>query len=86
MPCCSEWPTIPQVYVKGEFVGGADILYSSKSPRCFLVVSRPFRSIRGNDPLMACSVHKSGELEKLLVKEGFIPELPDLPEDQKSAS
>ncbi|CAK9222616.1 unnamed protein product [Sphagnum troendelagicum] len=22
----SEWPTIPQVYVKGEFVGGADVL------------------------------------------------------------
>jgi monothiol glutaredoxin len=22
----SEWPTIPQVYVKGEFVGGCDIL------------------------------------------------------------
>ncbi|MGD1956718.1 MAG: Grx4 family monothiol glutaredoxin [Sphingomonadales bacterium] len=28
----SEWPTIPQLYVKGEFVGGCDILremYSS---------------------------------------------------------
>ncbi|KAF1763442.1 hypothetical protein GCK72_011708 [Caenorhabditis remanei] len=24
----SEWPTIPQVYVKGEFVGGCDILVS----------------------------------------------------------
>ncbi|KAL2634261.1 hypothetical protein R1flu_005740 [Riccia fluitans] len=22
----SHWPTIPQIYVKGEFVGGADIL------------------------------------------------------------
>ena len=22
----SQWPTIPQVYVNGEFVGGADIL------------------------------------------------------------
>ena len=27
----SEWPTIPQVYVKGEFVGGCDIILSSKS-------------------------------------------------------
>jgi len=26
----SEWPTIPQVYVKGEFVGGCDIILSSK--------------------------------------------------------
>lgn len=23
---CSNWPTIPQVYVNGEFVGGSDIL------------------------------------------------------------
>lgn len=22
----SEWPTIPQVYVKGEFIGGSDIM------------------------------------------------------------
>ena len=22
----TNWPTIPQLYVKGEFVGGADIL------------------------------------------------------------
>jgi monothiol glutaredoxin len=22
----SNWPTIPQLYVKGEFVGGADIV------------------------------------------------------------
>ena len=24
----SEWPTIPQVYVKGEFIGGCDLLTS----------------------------------------------------------
>ncbi len=23
----TNWPTIPQLYVKGEFVGGADIIY-----------------------------------------------------------
>jgi len=23
----ANWPTIPQLYVKGEFVGGADIVY-----------------------------------------------------------
>ena len=23
---CSDWPTIPQLYVKGEFVGGSDIM------------------------------------------------------------
>lgn len=24
----SSWPTIPQVYVNGEFVGGCDIVYN----------------------------------------------------------
>ena len=23
----TNWPTVPQLYVKGEFVGGADIMY-----------------------------------------------------------
>jgi monothiol glutaredoxin len=23
----SEWPTIPQIYINGEFLGGSDILY-----------------------------------------------------------
>ena len=23
----SQWPTIPQLYVRGEFVGGSDIMY-----------------------------------------------------------
>jgi monothiol glutaredoxin len=23
----SSWPTIPQLYIKGEFVGGSDIMY-----------------------------------------------------------
>jgi monothiol glutaredoxin len=23
----TNWPTIPQLYIKGEFVGGADIMY-----------------------------------------------------------
>ncbi|OXG44804.1 Grx4 family monothiol glutaredoxin [Cryptococcus neoformans Bt120] len=49
----SEWPTIPQVYIKGEFVGGCDILLS---------------------------MHQSGELEDLLIKEGLAPPLPEGPE------
>mmetsp|Transcript_10135 Transcript_10135/g.18766 ORF Transcript_10135/g.18766 Transcript_10135/m.18766 type:complete len:162 (-) Transcript_10135:350-835(-) len=24
----SSWPTIPQVFIKGEFIGGADIMYN----------------------------------------------------------
>ncbi|KAJ3111352.1 monothiol glutaredoxin grx5 [Phlyctochytrium bullatum] len=45
----TSWPTIPQVFVKGEFVGGCDILMS---------------------------MFKSGELEKLLLKEGLIEARP----------
>ena len=25
----SDWPTIPQVYINGEFVGGCDIMLNS---------------------------------------------------------
>ena len=35
----SNWPTIPQLYVKGEFVGGADIMremYENDELRSFL--------------------------------------------------
>ncbi|BEI81677.1 hypothetical protein CcaverHIS002_0208370 [Cutaneotrichosporon cavernicola] len=46
----SDWPTIPQVYVKGEFVGGCDIMVS---------------------------MHQSGELEDLLVKEGLAPPIEE---------
>jgi len=36
----SDWPTIPQLYVKGEFVGGCDIvreMYSNGELKPFLV-------------------------------------------------
>jgi hypothetical protein len=40
-----------------------------------------FRPVQ--NPLIASAVHQSGELEKLLVKEGLVPELPPLPEGEK---
>ena len=42
---CRSWPTVPQVFVKGEFVGGCDILLA---------------------------MHRSGELEEFLVKQGIV--------------
>lgn len=65
----SEWPTIPQVYVKGEFVGGCDIVLSS-------TLSSPL-PLRVEFPLTflaRCVVHQSGELEKLLMAEGLVSE------------
>lgn len=23
---CSQWPTFPQIFIKGEFIGGSDII------------------------------------------------------------
>ena len=64
----SEWPTIPQIYVNGEFVGGCDILLSSA---CVLTLLPTL--------LMLFPVHQSGELEKLLMKESIIPPVPEEP-------
>jgi monothiol glutaredoxin len=71
----SEWPTIPQVYVKGEFVGGCDIILSSM----FLLVCHPSRISELTSIPLILLVHQSGELEKLLMKEGLVSEF--LPED-----
>lgn len=61
----SDWPTIPQVYVKGEFVGGCDIMISSTSAY----------GLRG----ALTTVHQSGDLEDLLVKEGLAPPIEEAP-------
>ena len=76
LPCmsslrCSEWPTIPQIYVNGEFVGGCDILLSSE--RIVTLVAAFLTLI---------SVHQSGELEKLLVKEKVVPPVSEEPTGQ----
>ena len=67
----SEWPTIPQIYVNGEFVGGCDILLSSE----FFLIPVVARST-------LLSVHQSGELEKLLVAEKIIPDISEGPTSQ----
>jgi monothiol glutaredoxin len=54
-----SWPTIPQVYIKGEFIGGCDIMLD---------------------------MHKSGELEERLIKEGIVEPLPEETEPEKSSS
>lgn len=64
----SEWPTIPQIYINGEFVGGCDILLGSESFK---------RLVR---KWIVCTnlsqVHQSGELESLLEKHDIIPKIP----------
>jgi monothiol glutaredoxin len=58
-----EWPTIPQLYVNGEFVGGSDITLSSKLARIAVYNSNS-----------SYSVFQSGELETLLKQHGVILE------------
>ena len=42
----SNWPTVPQLYVKGEFVGGCDIIREMSRRRTRAVYGRqgPFRN------------------------------------------
>jgi monothiol glutaredoxin len=58
-----EWPTVPQLYVNGEFIGGCDILLGSESAYVFLFL----------DKVNLWSVHQSGELESLFQKHGITP-------------
>lgn len=74
-----EWPTIPQVYVNGEFVGGCDIIIGSEY--ICLVASERMPDIAPCDT----SVHQSGELETLLEKNGVIPPIEDAKATQPSS-
>lgn len=62
---CSDWPTIPQLYVNGEFVGGCDILLNSAYPSLCCK--------HGVGLTRITVVHQSGELDELLVKNSVIP-------------
>jgi len=40
----SDWPTIPQLYVKGEFVGGCDIISEMHEDGELATVLSPFKT------------------------------------------
>lgn len=76
----SDWPTIPQVYVGGEFVGGCDIVINSKS-QARIPHWKEKRKVLLNFGLCCDkSVHQSGELEELLLKHDLL-----LPLEEKNA-
>jgi hypothetical protein len=66
--CDRDWPTIPQVYVDGEFVGGCDIIMSSM----FCSASFSFATWCANI-FLNTAVHQSGELAALLESKNLIP-------------
>lgn len=63
----SSWPTIPQVYVNGEFTGGCDIMLSSE-----FLNFRSLAFIKRLTSRAPCAVHQSGELEQLLQGAGLV--------------
>lgn len=69
-----EWPTIPQVYVNGEFIGGCDIVLSS-GYRCYKFYYKK-SSVLITLPLPFI-VHQSGELDTLLENNNIIPKTAD---------
>jgi len=50
----SEWPTIPQLYIKGEFIGGCDIITE-------MVLSSEFDQLL-NDKAIKFSASKASEV------------------------
>jgi len=44
----ASWPTIPQLYVKGEFIGGCDIISEMHESGELNTLLAPFRSKDGN--------------------------------------
>lgn len=63
---CSDWPTIPQLYINGEFVGGSDIVLDSMCFAYILTIIYGF-----------LIVHKTGALEELLENSGIIPKIEE---------
>ena len=75
----TNWPTIPQLYVKGEFIGGADIateMFQSGELAALLTdagvaVKTPAGELRGGQPLAVdlreCigAIRISGDLERV---------------------
>jgi glutaredoxin len=62
----SSWPTIPQIYLKSEFIGGCDLLlgskYNGEDMKLYIADRCPFLE----------TVHQSGELEELLTNAGLV--------------
>ena len=50
----SEWPTIPQLYVKGEFVGGCDIIREMYESGEFLTWGRSIELKSSRFPSLFC--------------------------------
>jgi len=74
----SSWPTIPQVYLKGDFLGGCDIMLSS-----MYLYLQSTETWKGDTYLhFLHTVHQSGELEEMFLGAGVVPK-PE-PEAEKA--
>lgn len=79
----SEWPTIPQLYVDGEFLGGYDIIVISSSTTIVEVVSKISRGVLSHRlrnvvihfptgfVAFQSSMYREGELRELIAEKGL---------------
>ena len=67
----SDWPTIPQLYVDGEFVGGCDIGLQS-SPLSFSLYMNSMFFVMDIMLVLVTQMMEEGELETLLTEKGVL--------------
>lgn len=71
---CRDWPTIPQVYLKGEFLGGCDIILGMHQSGELTTVRRPLVHANGGNELTFLAL-------QLLQDNGIIPKEQAQPTD-----
>lgn len=69
LPKLSKWPTFPQLFVKGELVGGSDIVEAMDSDGSLLPLLKS-AMVDGQEPAVDSQVITHAEVEQL-VKNGF---------------
>ena len=64
----SNWPTIPQLYVRGEFIGGSDIMME-------MYENGELQQVLGNEQISQIAakldIHSVAELTKYAIREGL---------------
>ncbi|MGR8931058.1 MAG: Grx4 family monothiol glutaredoxin [Gammaproteobacteria bacterium] len=67
LPSVSKWPTFPQLFVKGELIGGADIVESMNNDGTLLPLLQ--QAVKPADQADANNVITHSEVEALIIRE-----------------
>jgi monothiol glutaredoxin len=85
----SDWPTIPQLYISGEFIGGCDIVregWESGELGDWLRNAFPDKEIKGPQPPARPRNITPAEAKDMLGKEGYLFLDVRTPEEREKAS